>query len=134
MLGFIGTLCYGAFSAQPERYHWMALLAMMTLQWFSFFSINVISTTYAIECFPDLAGVMVVTAGAYRNIVGFGLTYGVSNFVNAVGYFGCFGTYTGILGGLGLAGFFFYFKGPAVREYVSHSKLMKSRAARLYEA
>ncbi|KAH8586911.1 major facilitator superfamily domain-containing protein [Bisporella sp. PMI_857] len=134
ILGFIGTICYGAFATHPEQYHWAALLAMMTFQYFCFFSINVISTTYVIECFPDLAGVMVVAAGAYRNIVGFGLTYGVQDFVAAAGYLGCFGTYAGIQGLLGIAGIFFYFKGPAVRAYTSQSRLMKSRRAHIHEA
>ncbi|KAL3259631.1 hypothetical protein ABHI18_005227 [Aspergillus niger] len=129
VVGFIGTIGYGIVAARPDKYHWMVLLVMMAFQFFASTSINVLSTTYAIECFPDLAGVMVIVCGAYRNIVGFGLTYGAQSFMNAAGALGCFGTYAGILGGLGLAGIFFYFMGPAVRRQVNAWKIRRSASA-----
>ncbi|KAL2831861.1 hypothetical protein BJY01DRAFT_254146 [Aspergillus pseudoustus] len=91
----------------------------MSAQFFASTSINIISTTYTIECYPDLAGVMVIVCGAYRNIIGFGLSYGAQGFMNAVGVMGCFGTYAGILGGLGVVGIFFYVKGAKVRAVVN---------------
>ncbi|OJI96471.1 hypothetical protein ASPVEDRAFT_78240 [Aspergillus versicolor CBS 583.65] len=126
VVGLIGTIGYGVVAARPDKYHWMVLLAMMTFQFFASSSINILSTTYAIECYPDLAGVMVIVCGAYRNIVGFGLTYGAQGFINAAGALGCFGTYAGILGVLGLSGILFYFMGPAVRLHVNSWKFRRS--------
>jgi hypothetical protein len=129
VIGFIGTLCYGVAAANPDRYHWIFLLAMMSCQFFASTAINIISTTYTIECYPDLAGVMVIVCGAYRNIIGFGLTYGAQPFMEAVGALRCFGTYAGILGGLGLVGIFFYFMGLAVRRNVNSWKIRRSAFA-----
>lgn len=101
------------------------MLVMMAFQFFASTSINIISTTYSIECYPDLAGVMVIVCGAYRNIVGFGLTYGAQSFIDIAGPLGCFGTYAGLQGGLGLIGLFFYFKGPAVRRNIETWKIRR---------
>lgn len=104
LCGFIGTLCFGIFCGNTERYHWMLPMVMTDLQQYGFVSSNVIATSYAIECFPDLAPSIVIVTGAYRNIVGFGASYGVVEFVTNAGFEGCFGTYAGISGILGLAG------------------------------
>lgn len=98
----------------------------MGFQFFASTAINIISTTYSIECYPDLAAVMVIVCGAYRNIVGFGITYGANSFIQSAGPLGCFGTYAGLQAFFGLVGAFFYVKGPAVRRMVDSWKIRYS--------
>ncbi|KAL1887283.1 hypothetical protein Sste5346_010314 [Sporothrix stenoceras] len=92
VFSFLGTLLFGIFAGQPEKYHWSLPLLMTGFQFFALLSTNVTTTTYAIECFPDLAATMVIIVGAYRNIVGFGISYGAQAFVDRVGFQHCFGT------------------------------------------
>ncbi len=81
--------------------------------------INVISTTYAIECYPDLAAAMTIAIGAYRNIVGFCITYGAQSFVNNTGFAATFGTFAAIAGFFGLCGIPFYLWGQRIRQAVN---------------
>lgn len=90
-------------------------MTMTGLQYFGVNSVNVVSLTYAIECYPELAEPVVIIIGAFRNIVGFGLSYGVNGFVAAVGYKVCFGVYAALIGGFFLAGSPFYLWGPQMR-------------------
>ncbi|KAL2826746.1 major facilitator superfamily domain-containing protein [Aspergillus pseudoustus] len=117
--GVVGTLCFGIFVDNPEKYHWMLPMTMTGLQYFGVNSVNVVSVTYAIECYPELAEPVVIIIGAYRNIVGFGLTYGVNGFVGAVGYKACFGAYAALTAGFFLMGLPFYLMGPRVRAEIN---------------
>ncbi|CAK7228826.1 hypothetical protein SBRCBS47491_007042 [Sporothrix bragantina] len=115
---FLGTLLFGVFAGQPEQYHWSLPLLMTGFQFFALLSTNVTTTTYAIECFPDLAATMVIIVGAYRNIVGFGITYGAQAFVDRVGFQHCFGTYAAIVAFFSLFSIPVYLKGPALRQWI----------------
>ncbi|KAF7541469.1 hypothetical protein G7054_g542 [Neopestalotiopsis clavispora] len=115
VVGFIGTLCFGIVCQHPESYHWIVAFLMITFQFVGLLSVNIITATYAVECFPDVAEVMLIAVGAYKNIVGFGLTDSTSGFVESAGYLGCFGTYAAIQGVLGLLGIPLYLYGQSFR-------------------
>ncbi|KAH6698477.1 major facilitator superfamily domain-containing protein [Leptodontidium sp. MPI-SDFR-AT-0119] len=127
IVGFLGTVCFGIVCSNPEKYHWILPLLFMGFMFFSLIATNVITTTYAIGCFPDLAPSMVIIVGSYRNIIGFGISYGVDSFVAKAGYNGAFGTYAGIMGLLGLTSFYFYFGGKALRQRMNNWPFRYSR-------
>lgn len=128
VVGFVGCLCFDIFCSNPEKHHWILPLLMMGFLFFALISSNVITMTYAIECFPDLAPPMVIIVGACRNIVGFGISYGVDSFVARAGYDGAFGTYAGIMGLLGIFGVYFYVRGKSLRQWMNTWSFQYSRA------
>jgi hypothetical protein len=131
MLGFIGTLCFGICCEDPAKYPWILPMVMTAFQFLAVMGVNVVTATYAIECFPDLAAPMVIIVGAYRNIVGFGLTYSVNSFIDAAGYAGCFGTYAGVLAFLCLLGIPLYIRGGWLRERLNTWPIRHDRSAKL---
>ncbi|KAL2832206.1 major facilitator superfamily domain-containing protein [Aspergillus pseudoustus] len=113
--GITGSLLLGITFNDPYNYHWAIPMLAYGLLQFGFVAANVTATTYTIECFPGISSALVIVVGALRNIVGFGITYGVVSFVEASGFLGCFGTYAGLLGGISLAGIPLYIYGKQLR-------------------
>ena len=128
-VGIVGTLGYGILASDPQKYHWAAVLVMAGFQFFTSLAAFIASTTYAIECFPDLAAPIIITVGAYRNIIGFGLVYGSTAFVEHAGYKGCFGGYAGIMGLLSVFGVFFYIFGERLRKMMNTWPFRYSQAS-----
>lgn len=129
VIGFIGVVCYGIMASNPNGYHWITVLVVAGFQFFSSLAVFVASTTYAIECFPDLASPILITVGAYRNIIGFGLIQGSNAFVAKAGFGGCFGTYAGLVGFVGIVGIIFYARGETIRKRINAWSFRYSKAA-----
>lgn len=104
-------------------------MTMTGLQYFGVNSVNIVSMTYAIECYPDLAEPVAIIIGALRNIIGFGLSYGADGFVADVGYAACFGTYAALIGGFFIIGLPFFFMGPTLRARIDELPIRHRRVA-----
>lgn len=128
--GAIGTLCFGISAGNPEHYHWAVPMTMTGLQYFGVNSVNVVSMTYAIECYPDLAEPVAIVIGACRNIIGFALIYGVDGFVASVGLEACFGTYAALIAGFFLLGWPFLLMGPKMRVKINRLRMRHFRSGK----
>ncbi|KAK4049899.1 hypothetical protein OIO90_005288 [Microbotryomycetes sp. JL221] len=75
----IGTVCYGYTLENPEMFggHWIAPVAFFAMMVFGFISSLITTTTFAVECCPRAPGPALVLGVGGKNLVAFGLSYGL---------------------------------------------------------
>lgn len=87
------------------------------MEYFGFFTLNIIGTLYAIDSYPMWAGSVLILISAIRNIASFGIGYGVQPFIEARGVQITMGTFAGIIGGIGVMGIPVYICGKLIRKF-----------------
>ncbi|KAF4636494.1 hypothetical protein G7Y89_g1585 [Cudoniella acicularis] len=113
--GIFGCILFGVGGTYVYKVHWMAILSGAAFLNFAFLTINIIGSVYCIESYPKWAGPVLVNVAGFRNIIGFAFTYGVTDWVQARGYMGCFGIYAGAIGLLCLPMPFIWIHGKKLR-------------------
>ncbi|KAL3488696.1 major facilitator superfamily domain-containing protein [Aspergillus germanicus] len=96
---------YGQAAALPESYHWFIYIWGLAAYNFCFVGANIGAITYLLDSYPGSEGPILIIICAFRGIISFGTSYGISPFVERNGYdgaFGIFGALTFVLGVMGI--------------------------------
>lgn len=83
----LGSVLYGFTLEYPERFghHWIAPVFCYALVTFAFTASLITSTTFAVECCPRAPGPALVIAVGGKNLLSFGLSYGLVPLVQTSG-------------------------------------------------
>lgn len=117
VIAVISSVLYGLAAANPERYHWFAIVFSYGGYYFGFVGANIAGITYLLDSYPARSGPVLVVITALRGFVSFGTSYGVAKFIETAGYDGSFGAYAGLTAFLGLLGIPVYFFGKDIRRF-----------------
>jgi hypothetical protein len=125
-IGIGMLLLYGFTAAGGGGSSWWGPYLGWTVFQYTFTAVLIISTTFASEAAPKHPGPALVVVVGTKNIVSFGLTYGLTPMVEQYGYQWAFGVLAGILGAVSLLGVPVYYLNPKWRAYVSAREGVKS--------
>jgi hypothetical protein len=115
IVGIFTAVLYGQGAAHPTQYHWFVYVWAVAAYFFTFVGANIVAITYLLDSYPQRAGPLLVIICAFRGIISFGVSYGISPFIEKNGYDGAFGTFGGLTGALGLLGIPIYIWGKQIR-------------------
>jgi len=96
-----------------------------TIFQYSFTAVIIISTTFASEAAPKHPGPALVTVVGTKNIVSFGVTYGLTPMIAEHGYKWAFSVLAGLFGGIFLLGIPVCIWNPKWRAYVAEREARK---------
>ncbi|ENH69986.1 hypothetical protein FOC1_g10009493 [Fusarium oxysporum f. sp. cubense race 1] len=99
----VGMLLLYGFTAGGGATWWGPYLGWTIFQ-YSFTAVIIISTTFASEAAPKHPGPALVTVVGTKNIISFGVTYGLTPMIEEHGYKWAFGVLAGLFGGIFLLG------------------------------
>jgi hypothetical protein len=120
----IGMLLLYGFTAGGGPTWWAPYIGWTIFQ-YTFTAVLIISTTFASEAAPKHPGPALVVVVGTKNIVSFGVTYGLTPMVERNGYPWAFGVLAGIMGAIFLLGIPVYYLNPKWRAYVSTKEAEK---------
>ncbi|KAF0641965.1 hypothetical protein FPSE5266_01628 [Fusarium pseudograminearum] len=123
VVGVAMLLLYG-FTASGGSTWWGPYLGWTIFQ-YSFTAVIIISTTFASEAAPKHPGPAIVTVVGTKNIVSFGVTYGLTPMIEQHGYKWAFGVLAGIFGAIFLLGIPVCIWNPKWRAYVAEREARK---------
>lgn len=123
----IGMMILYGFTASGGSTWWGPYMGWTIFQ-FSFTCIVIISSTFASEASPKHPGPALVLVIGTKNIISFGLTYGITPMIAQHGYKWAFSVLSGIFGGVFLLGFPVYYLNPKWRAYTAKKKDSNSTA------
>ncbi|ESU12735.1 hypothetical protein FGSG_06623 [Fusarium graminearum PH-1] len=123
VVGVAMLLLYG-FTAGGGSTWWGPYLGWTIFQ-YSFTAVIIISTTFASEAAPKHPGPAIVTVVGTKNIVSFGVTYGLTPMIEQHGYKWAFGVLAGIFGAIFLLGIPVCIWNPKWRAYVAEREARK---------
>ncbi|KAF6800159.1 hypothetical protein CSOJ01_12356 [Colletotrichum sojae] len=123
----VGMLLLYGFTARGSSTWWGPYLGWTFFQ-YSFTAILIISTTFASEAAPKHPGPALVVVVGTKNVVSFGVTYGLTPMVERFGYQTAFGVLAGIFGAIFLLGVPVYLINPRWRAYMSERESKKAGA------
>ncbi|KAL0941670.1 major facilitator superfamily transporter [Colletotrichum truncatum] len=115
----VACILYGQAGANPESWHWMAIVAPYHVGYFAFLGANLIGITYAIDSFPSKAGPLLLVICAGRGFISFGLSYSTVPLINLTGYNGAMNIFAIISGVLGAITIPVYFWGARIRMWAT---------------
>ncbi|KAI4592370.1 hypothetical protein KJ359_011310 [Pestalotiopsis sp. 9143b] len=126
VVGVVTAVLYGLGAAHPDRFHWFVYVWGVAGYYFAFVGANIVAITYLLDSYPARAGPMLIVICAFRGIISFGVSYGISPFIESHGYAGTFGTFGGLTGAMGLLGVPVYFYGKRIRQFTGRYSKDKS--------
>lgn len=126
VVGVVTAVLYGVGAAHPDRFHWFVYVWGVAAYYFAFVGANIVAITYLLDSYPARAGPMLIVICAFRGIISFGVSYGISPFIESHGYAGTFGTFGGLTGAMGLLGVPVYFYGKRIRQFTGRYSKDKS--------
>lgn len=88
IVGVICTVVYGQAGSRPTKWSWGSVAVAYNAVFFSFLGANIVGITYAIDCFPLVAGPLLVLICAGRGFISFGLSYATLPATKTLGYSG----------------------------------------------
>jgi hypothetical protein len=121
----VGMLLLFGFTASGGATWWGPYIGWTIFQ-FTFTAIIIESTTFASEVAPKNPGPALVVVVGTKNIVSFGLTYGLNPMIARYGYSWAFGVLAGVFGAIFLFGFPVYWLNPKWRAYLSKKEAKTS--------
>jgi hypothetical protein len=101
------------------------ILVSWTLFQVTFTSVLIVTTTFAAEASPKHPGPALVMVIGTKNIVSFGVAYGLTDMVQHGGYTWTFGVLAGIFGAIFILGIPIYMLNPKWRRYVTRAEEKK---------
>lgn len=108
-------MIYGQAGVHPAAYHWFTYVWALAAYYFCFVGANIVAITYLLDSYPARAGPLLIIVCAFRGVISFGVTFGITPFIESNGYDGAFNTFGGLTGGLGLIAVPLYFFGKQIR-------------------
>lgn len=114
----VATLLLYGYTAGGGATWWGPYLAWTFFQ-YSFIAVLVVSTTFAAEVAPKHPGPALVVVVGSKNVISFGVTYGLTPMVARMGYQLAFGTLAAIMAAIFLLGIPVYFLNPRWRAWAS---------------
>ncbi|PKS08114.1 hypothetical protein jhhlp_005389 [Lomentospora prolificans] len=120
----VGMLLLYGFTAGGGSTWWGPYLGWTIFQ-YSFTAVLIISTTFAAEAAPKHPGPAIVTVVGTKNIISFGVTYGLTPMTEKHGYQWAFGVLAGIFGAIFLLGIPVVILNPKWRAYVAKREARK---------
>ncbi|KAI1874669.1 hypothetical protein JX265_004877 [Neoarthrinium moseri] len=126
IVGVITAVLYGQGATHPESYHWFTYVWAVAAYYFAFVGANIVAITYLLDSYPARAGPLLIIICAFRGIISFGVSYGISPFIEQNGYDGAFNAFGGLTGGLGALGIFVYIFGKRIRQFTGRFSKDKS--------
>jgi hypothetical protein len=112
----LGTLLFGLSGGDQSHYHWMVFLLSLAFTTFGFLGVSTITTVYVLECYPHIAGPILVNVATFRWLMAFFLIMWASDWIVDWGYLKTFSVYLGIIAFSGLMMPLVYVFGPAWRK------------------
>ncbi|KAM0540457.1 hypothetical protein ACHAO7_011190 [Fusarium culmorum] len=113
----ISAIFYGRAAANPNDYHWIAIVACYHLGFFAFLGANLVGITFVMDSYPSKSGPLLLVVCAGRGFVSFGLSYATVPSIESLGYDGAMNILAIICGVLSGFGIVVYFIGKRVREW-----------------
>lgn len=96
--------------------------------YFTFVGANIVAITYLLDSYPQRAGPLLVIICAVRGIMSFGVSYGITPFIEQNGYDGAFGVFGGLTGAFGVLGIFVFIFGKKIRKITGRYCVDKDKA------
>jgi MFS family permease len=116
IVGVFTAVLYGLGATHPTSYHWFVYAWAVAAYYFTFVGANIVAITYLLDSYPQRASSLLIIICAFRGIISFGVSYGISPFIDGSGYDGAFGTFGGLTAALGLLGIPVFIWGKKIRE------------------
>ncbi|KAK5126904.1 hypothetical protein LTR85_008262 [Meristemomyces frigidus] len=114
-IGVAANIGFGALAQKllvtggAHQPHWFSLVFIFALQYMYFGGILEVTYTYVASTVSPARSLEAMTAiSVIRDMVSFGMSYGVVGFADNCGYLASFGTYSGIVGFFGCLGLLVY--------------------------
>ncbi|GKT58082.1 hypothetical protein ColTof4_12010 [Colletotrichum tofieldiae] len=126
----VGMLLLYGYTASGNESWWGPYIGWTLFQ-YSFTSVLIISTSFASEAAPKHPGPALVVVVGTKNVVSFGVTYGLTPMVEKWGYQTAFGVLAGIFGAIFLLGVPVYVLNPKWRAYMSEKNKSKTNRVTL---
>ncbi|KAJ5355392.1 uncharacterized protein N7496_012604 [Penicillium cataractarum] len=104
IVGTFTAVLYGMGATYPSSYHWFVYVWAVAAYYFTFVGANIVAITYLLDSYPQRASPLLIIICAFRGIISFGVSYGISPFIERNGYDGAFATFGGLTAALGLLG------------------------------
>ncbi|KAJ5636527.1 uncharacterized protein N7484_009840 [Penicillium longicatenatum] len=117
IIGTFTSVLYGYGAANPSSYHWFVYVWAVGGYYFTFVGANIVAITYLLDSYPQRASSLLIIICAFRGIISFGVSYGISPFIDRSGYYGAFSTFGGLTAALGLLGIPVFIWGKKIREF-----------------
>lgn len=117
IIGTFTSVLYGCAASNPEDYHWFTYVWAVAAYYFTFVGANIVAITYLLDSYPRHASPLLVIICAFRGIISFGVSYGISPFIESNGYDGSFGIFGALTGAFGLLGLFVFIWGKKIRAF-----------------
>lgn len=115
IVGTITAVLYGQGATHPDRYHWFTYAWAIAAYYFCFIGANIVAITYLLDSYPTRAGPLLIIICAFRGIISFGVSYGITPMTDSLGFDGGFGLFGGLTAAFGLLGIVVYFTGKRLR-------------------
>ncbi|KAK8000954.1 MFS transporter [Apiospora marii] len=126
IVGVFTAVLYGLGAAHPERYHWFVYVWAVAAYYFCFVGANIVAITYLLDSYPTRAGPLLIIICAFRGIISFGVSYGITPFIEAAGWDGAFGAFGAMTAFFGLMGIPIYIWGKQIRHFTGRFAKDKS--------
>ncbi|KAI1344440.1 major facilitator superfamily domain-containing protein [Xylariaceae sp. FL0016] len=126
IVGVFTAVLYGQGAQHPESYHWFLYVWVIAAYWFCFVGANIVAITYLLDSYPARAGPLLIIICAFRGIISFGVSYGITPFIESQGYDGAFGVFGALTGIMGLLGVPVYIWGKQIRRFTGRFSKDKS--------
>ncbi|KAL4950798.1 MFS transporter [Aspergillus filifer] len=115
----VSCVLFGNAGAAPSDWHWMAIVAPYHMGFFAFMGVNIIAISYAIDAFPDHAGVPLMVICVGRGFISFGLSYSTVPLTETLGYDGGMNIFAIVCGVLSFMTIGFYLYGKRMRGWAT---------------
>ncbi|KAK8029807.1 transporter HOL1 [Apiospora rasikravindrae] len=126
LVGVFTAVLYGQGAAHPERYHWFVYVWGVAAYYFCFVGANIVAITYLLDSYPTRAGPLLIIICAFRGIISFGVSYGITPFIETAGWDGAFGAFGAMTAFFGLMGIPIYIWGKQIRQFTGRFTKDKS--------
>ncbi|KAM0559952.1 hypothetical protein ACHAPJ_003904 [Fusarium lateritium] len=127
VVGVFTAVLYGLGATYPNKYHWFVYVWAVAAYYFTFVGANIVAITYLLDSYPQRAGPLLVIICAVRGIMSFGVSYGISPFIERNGYDGAFGVFGGLTGIFGVLGIGVFIWGKKIRTVTGRYAMDKDK-------
>ncbi|KAM0273940.1 hypothetical protein ACHAQH_008112 [Verticillium albo-atrum] len=117
--GIMGAVLFGYAAQNIRTLPSIVVLVAIFFVGFGFLTANTIFSVYLVESYPQFAGPVLVNVSSIRLIIGFAMSFRVTDWIQDLGFLVNFGIYGGALAGFALMLPIMYIYGKRIREWTS---------------